>query len=73
MTNTAYVSGGPVFNTCESIVETKAGYFSKDEVEEFNAKTNQIFNATEILCHYASFGKIYRIEYTKSSPHMRCS
>ena len=68
----AYVTGGPVFATCESIVYARQGLFSKEELEEFNEKTAYDFQATEILCHNASFGKVYRIEYNKKSSNMRC-
>ena len=70
---TAYVTGGPVFATCESVVRTRQGLFSKEELDEFNEKTAYDFQATEILCHNASFGKVYRIHYKNRSSNMRCS
>ena len=69
---TAYVSGGPVFKICEK-VEVRAGMFNDFQVESFNLKTEYKFNAVDILCHMASFGKIYRIEYESGSNEMRCS
>ena len=70
---TAYVTSGPVFTTCESVVNTRQGLFSKEELDEFNEKTAYNFEAIEILCHYAPFGKVYRIEYNSNGSKMRCS
>ena len=70
---TAYVTSGPVFNTCEAIAHAGQGLFSKEELDEFNEKSAYNFGAIEILCHLAPFGKVYRIEYNYNGPKMRCS
>ena len=70
---TAYVTSGPVFSTCEAIVSTRQGLFSKEELDEFNEKSAYKFDAIEILCHQAPFGKVYRIEYNSNGRQMRCS
>ena len=69
---TAYVTAGPVYAACESVVYARQGLFSKEELDEFNEKTAYNFEAIEILCHNAPFGKVYRLEYNKNHQKMRC-
>ena len=72
-TYTAYVTSGPIFKLCEEVVENRLGLFTEFEVDDFNLKSDYKFDAVEILCHKASFGIVYRIEYKTLSREMRCS
>ena len=72
-TNTAYVTGGPIFALCEEVVEGRLGLFTEFEVDDFNLKSEYKFDAVEILCHRASFGTVYRIQYKIPSREMRCT
>ena len=68
---TAYVTSGAVFDLCKSI-QTQPGLFDRSKIGLFNERTDDRYQATEILSHCAELGQVYRIEYMKNS-YMPCS
>ena len=74
-TNTAYVTGGPVYHVCMAI-KLQSGLqnemFSPENLLRFNLETENRYTAKQIVHHHGSIGNVFIIDYLLDTP-MPCS